>query len=767
MIETIGIDLENYYDKEISIKPLGIDGYLHHPQAHLYLISLYSEDAEGNPSLEFSSPLDSPDIPWERINGCHAVAHNARFDETDWLINIEKGIIPEDCLPAKWSCTADLSVYLSAPRALLGATKQLLDLTISKAYRGTALGKNWKDFSKQEQEEIRSAGIQDARGSYLLWKHFNAYWPQAEQQLSRINREMGRRGIRINEEELDKAISHMDHTLWEAGKTIPWEWGGKISKTPLSPKNIGLECRKLNIPCPASFAQDSVEAQEWEKTYSEKYPWIKALKIWRTGNGFLSKLNTIKTRIVNEIYPYSLKYCGAHTGRFSGDGGFNMQNIYRAERFGINLRHLFIPRAGKKFLILDFAQIEARILLWVAGMEHALELVRSGLSVYEVHAIETMGWNAANGRLEEKDPGLYSLAKARVLALGYGCGHEKFQFMAKTLCNLDLELPECKRIVDDFRSKNREICRHWQTLHSAMLSTTRKKSREYHLNLASGRALSYFHVTAAEGMKAQPERGGTAYYYYGGKLCVTEETLVLTPRGAVPIIDLTDDDKVWDGDHWVPHHGVIYKGKAEVGTWLGIRITADHKVTDGNSWRKVIDSDEKFTQNALKWAHYSVNSPLFKEELATTQQQALEIVATLNTKYLHGRYTEAKQRVVINKGTLEWKPLTYDVYDLFKCGPNNRYAILTDYGPVVIHNCENEIQALGRDVLRDAMIACNTHASEFPMVLNVHDEIVFEVPEDIDEASIDRLGSLMTDSSPWAKGLPLGVKGDLTDHYKK
>jgi DNA polymerase len=107
------------------------------------------------------------------------------------------------------------------------------------------------------------------------------------------------------------------------------------------------------------------------------------------------------------------------------------------------------------------------------------------------------------------------------------------------------------------------------------------------------------------------------------------------------------------------------------------------------------------------------------------------------------------------------------VYDLFECGPNHRYAVLTDCGPVIIHNCENEIQALGRDVLRDAMIACNTHAPEYPMVIDVHDEIVFEVPEDIDETSIDRICTLMTTSSPWAQGLPLEVEWGLTDNYKK
>jgi DNA polymerase I-like protein with 3'-5' exonuclease and polymerase domains len=53
------------------------------------------------------------------------------------------------------------------------------------------------------------------------------------------------------------------------------------------------------------------------------------------------------------------------------------------------------------------------------------------------------------------------------------------------------------------------------------------------------------------------------------------------------------------------------------------------------------------------------------------------------------------------------------------------------------------------------------------MVLDVYDEIVFEVPEDIDAEQIERICSLMTDSSPWAEGLPLEVEWSLTDMYEK
>lgn len=524
-IEIIGLDLENYYDKEVSIKPLGVDGYLNHPDAHLYLISLYSENGKGEVTLEYSGPVGADiddDVPWDRIKGCHAIAHNARFDETDWIVNTLKGIIPADCQPAKWSCSADLSVYMSGPRSLKGASEQLLGFSASKTYRAVALGKNWADFTDKEQVVIKEAGIQDAYLAFQLWNNFHMHWPESEQRLSRMNREMGRRGIAIDEVKLAEAIHHMEHVLWEAGNKIPWEWGGTRSKTPMLKKEIALECRKVGIKCPTSFAEDSIDAQEWEAEHGDTYPWIKALKVWRQGAGFLTKLKNIRDRSVDGIYPFSLKYFGAHTGRLSGDGGFNMQNIYRDARFGIHLRHIFIPRPGYKFLIADYAQIEARLLAWVCGMESTLEMIREGYSVYEVHAIKTMGWKREDGELKKKDPSKYSLAKARVLALGYGCAWERFISMAYKYTGLVIDAPTSRRTVNDFRNTNQEITTHWQELHSAMAASVRKKNRRFSLKLRSGRSLDYFDVNLAQGMKACVERGGHLLHTYGGKLCENE-----------------------------------------------------------------------------------------------------------------------------------------------------------------------------------------------------------------------------------------------------
>lgn len=60
--------------------------------------------------------------------------------------------------------------------------------------------------------------------------------------------------------------------------------------------------------------------------------------------------------------------------------------------------------------------------------------------------------------------------------------------------------------------------------------------------------------------------------------CIAEGSPVLTDKGLVPIQDVTPDMKLWDGEDWISHDGVIYKGEKEVITYEGLTATEDHLV---------------------------------------------------------------------------------------------------------------------------------------------------------------------------------------------
>lgn len=60
--------------------------------------------------------------------------------------------------------------------------------------------------------------------------------------------------------------------------------------------------------------------------------------------------------------------------------------------------------------------------------------------------------------------------------------------------------------------------------------------------------------------------------------CIAEGSMVLTDHGLVPIEDVTSEEKVWDGQEWVTHEGVVYQGEREVIEYEGLTATPDHLV---------------------------------------------------------------------------------------------------------------------------------------------------------------------------------------------
>jgi DNA polymerase len=77
---------------------------------------------------------------------------------------------------------------------------------------------------------------------------------------------------------------------------------------------------------------------------------------------------------------------------------------------------------------------------------------------------------------------------------------------------------------------------------------------------------------------------------------------------------------------------------------------------------------------------------------------------------------------------------------------------------------ENIVQASSADILMDGLLAAD--AAGYNPVLSVHDEIICESPDS--PLFTDKgLSAIMTQSSPWAAGLPLVAKGFTSKRYKK
>ena len=126
-----------------------------------------------------------------------------------------------------------------------------------------------------------------------------------------------------------------------------------------------------------------------------------------------------------------LKYYGALTGRYSGGGGVNFQNLPK-EGMIAELRTLLIPPAGHKLVVVDAASIEARVLAWLAGDEKLCNAFRNNVDIYsdfasDFYQVEVRKPNASDSLEQTKElKRLRQMGKVAILGLGYGMGPRKF-----------------------------------------------------------------------------------------------------------------------------------------------------------------------------------------------------------------------------------------------------------------------------------------------------------------------------------------------------
>lgn len=178
-----------------------------------------------------------------------------------------------------------------------------------------------------------------------------------------------------------------------------------------------------------------------------------------------------------------------------------------------DIRSLLIARPGKKFVLCDLAQIEPRVLAWLAGHQKLLEAIRNGYGVYEAAAIATGKYNGPKGGFK-KMKALYQAQKAQTLALGFGCGWERYIEAAMTLAQYDVcandKIDEktgkviygsaARLEVGTFREDNPEIPALWKKLDDAFRACL---GGDFVMELPSGRCMTYRNIQRKKRMKAR------------------------------------------------------------------------------------------------------------------------------------------------------------------------------------------------------------------------------------------------------------------------
>lgn len=607
----VAIDYETFYDSKAgySLTSMSPQNYCADPRFDPYLVAVCGkdifdgiadwqcDDAGGSiyRTLDDGRQLyiGRPEAfaGWHNLEGRVLLAHNAAFDSVVTDECIKRGIIPS-LKDVEWQCTADLTAYLGVQRNLKTAMKWLFGKEISKEVRAGMDGRHVSDLNEKELHDLYEYGGSDAVECHDLWLEYASEWPEVERRISQQNRNAIARGVLVDKPYAESALKELRSYHAKVVCDIPW-----VSQINPKTKEFYKEgslpalrkaVENLGITPPKSFKKDDPGFLAWLEQHDD-IPFIKARQKAVAINMHAARIEGILNSLdENGLSHPSFLYFGAHTGRFSGKsstggGNTNMLNMPRKPVLagdenvfggkGVDIRGMYIPRPGHKFVVFDYSQVEARFSLWLVDDTHMMSALKDEGNLYGAAAV-TMGWCKPHSDIKHNDPDMYRLAKCCVLGLGYGMGAAKFVDSCKSQ-GLDLppvppdKWPEIDRrlnfiirnvarikgdmhspanekkigqliyslqTVDTWRRANSKIVDQWRFYEDVFKSRVAAGKDTVAFRLPSGRIKRYFNPCLAKeptvevdergvehqsfriAMKATYVRGEEQYFMTGGSI---------------------------------------------------------------------------------------------------------------------------------------------------------------------------------------------------------------------------------------------------------
>jgi DNA polymerase len=490
------LDLETVSSADTNVRKVGAS---RHARDSSTIVTVFAWAFGSGPVQSILLPgrflSDLPhDVAMHLLRGGRFAAWNAAFEWAFLTSYFHVAMKPEQAV-----CTMQRALNAGLPAALEDAG-DALSLAIRKDKPGKRLmlqmSKPKPDGSYWHDDPFRLAGLDDyCKRDVEAEREVHKYVPDLhpfEQSVSLLDRETNNRGIQIDLDLVEDliAVAVMETAslntqctvLTGRAVTSPGTQTAKLTQWfasrgyPIT--DIGREtiADTLLTAVDAEMPPDVIEVLNIRQ------------KVAKSSVGKLqAMLNCVDT---DGRVRGTLQYYGAsRTGRFSGrliqpqnfprppehydpadairhvmnDEDNDFLRMFYDEPLSVVsacLRGCLIPAPGEKFLIFDLAQIEARVIAWLAGQQDLLDAVRRGEDIYLFTADQ-------NGFTGNRTAG-----KVMVLGLGFGMGHVAFVEFAKGY-GMTLSTVEANEMVTRWRDANRMIRKFWWDLDAAVKNTVK------------------------------------------------------------------------------------------------------------------------------------------------------------------------------------------------------------------------------------------------------------------------------------------------------
>ncbi len=541
-------------------------------------------DLKMPPGVEYEWGLDFLRDMATDPAGCIIVPHNAGFERPMWEFNLK---LPE---PMAWRDTMDKALACGFPGGADEAGQALLNLGKDKeggAYWMTMCKPNKRGelplINAHVIQKTLNYNFRDSEIGFGITERLGLdMTPEWEQRVCSLHHKINHWGIHVDKEfalklrEFDNEFKSLAGDLVEKITFDPETNDSAIKRGDLTRNDFLRAQLNLNLPpewqldnMRQTSLEDLIEAHE-EGALDVDASVIDVIKCRLTvTRAALAKVDKALDCIsADGRAKAQLRYWGAGPGRWSGYQ-IQPQNMKRPsedfdlvaatnavkvgdrakflelcknqppyELLGSLIRGILSPEPGNAYVVGDFASVEARALLYLAGDEEGLEEYRRKDIADEKHPdgkdpTVPDTYQTLAGYLFNKDPVTVSKkerggGKIGVLACGYGGSVGAVERMALPL-GIDLAAvgKSPKDVVDAFRGKYPKVKAFWYECESAFRTvlmsrrtTTarvgkiifKKLDDRVEIVLPSGRAITYMNARLETDPKSFHQTGTSIVY---------------------------------------------------------------------------------------------------------------------------------------------------------------------------------------------------------------------------------------------------------------
>jgi DNA polymerase len=506
---SVHIDFESR--SAVDLRKTGVYVYAEHPSTDLWLIRF---SLGGGPIQEWR-PGDRPVEFIDAGGGFTFHAWNANFERTLWrhILTPRYGW-PEPKLE-QWRCTMASALAMGFPAALERAAPAI-GLTIEKDLQGQGLMKRMARPRKVNED-----------GTYVWWDE-----PEKIERLSEycaqdveVERQIHRRVKPLSQSEqklwfLDQRINdrglYIDADLCNAAKKIVSDAAGRLNADMVETTG-GLVERCSNVPQLAAFlAKNGIEVDSLRKgnvvelLARNDLPDAVREALELRQDAAKASVKKIDSAMAGRSKDGRAKglffFNGATTGRWAGrrvqpqnlqrpaegvdvdrvigdilSGDIDLVEMFHGaslSAIGNAIRGIVTAAPGCELISADFANIEGRVLAWLAGEQWKLDAFRAydegtGPDLYKVAYGRSFGIDPQDVDKSERQVG-----KVQELALGYQGGVGAFQSMAR-LYGVSIKDEDADKIKVAWREAHPNVVKLWHDLEKAAIQAVADPGTTY------------------------------------------------------------------------------------------------------------------------------------------------------------------------------------------------------------------------------------------------------------------------------------------------